>query len=100
MQVSVSQSPPRDTAVPNDILKGIAFQKGGDGLRDGFLARLHMMVTGADLIAGTAQVIAEVLLDVSLDFFLGLAITSQIDSTCSCFCALDSFRVVVGYLSG
>ena len=41
----------------NHIFEVFALQEGGDGLRDRFLTAFHMPIAGADLIAGTAQII-------------------------------------------
>lgn len=50
------------------IFKAAPFQKGGNGFRDGFLTAFHMVVGGADFVAGTAQIVMEIGFDVGLDF--------------------------------
>ena len=78
------------------ILKAVAFQKGGDGFRDGFLTAFHMVVGGADFVAGTAQIVMEIGFDVGLDFRFRAAGTGKIDGTGVGFRALDALGVIVG----
>lgn len=56
-----------------------------------------MVVGWADLVAGAAEVIAKLTLNVRLDFCLAAASTSQEDGRCGGFCALNALRVIVGY---
>lgn len=55
------------------ILEGFPLQKCGGGFRDSFLAGFYMVVCGADLVAGTAEIIAKSIFHVCLDLGLGAA---------------------------
>ena len=68
--------------VAQRILIAGAFQKGRDGFRHSLLAGLHMAVTGADLIAGAAQVVAEVPFGIVLDLLFAAAGARQKDGRC------------------
>ncbi len=49
------------------VFKICAFQKCNNSLRYGFLAALYMMVSGANFIAGSAEVVAELALRIRFD---------------------------------
>ena len=79
----------------NHIFEVFALQEGGDGLRDRFLTAFHMPIAGADLIAGTVQIITKDFRNILLDFRLGATGSGQKDGCGSGLCALDALGVIV-----
>ena len=78
----------------------IAQQSSGNGLGDSFLTALHMVVGGAVLITGAAQIILKGALNVSLNVRLAIPRPSKIDCRCRSLSALDSLGMVVSDLGG
>ena len=79
------------------IFKGFAFQKGGDGLGDGFLTGLYMIVGWTNFVAGAAKIIMEIFFDICLDFLLGVAGSGKENSGGGGFRTLNALGVVMGY---
>ena len=55
-----------------------------------------MVVGGANLIAGAAEIVVEFPLDIGPDLRLGAASSGKEDGSGGGFCTLDALRVVVG----
>ena len=74
---SVAVAAQRDGGADH-ILEVCPFGKSGNGFGDSLLTTLHMMVGGADLITGAAQIILKRVLNVPFDFPFTVACPSKI----------------------
>ena len=84
----------------DNVFKRFAFQERSNSLWDGFLAGLHMEVAGADLIAGSTQIISTLALNVYFDLRFGVTGSSKENSRCGGFCSLDTFGMIMRHHSG
>ena len=84
--------------VSDHILEALSFQKSDDRFRHRLLAGFHVVIVGADLIAGPVEVIAEGLRDRRLDLLLGNSVERHKDHGSRRLRAFHSFGMIVGYL--
>ena len=82
------------------VLEVRALQEGRDGLRDGLLAALHVVVGGADLVAGAGEIVAEFTDDEVLHLGPGDAVPEQENGGRHGLGALDALGVIVRDFGG
>ena len=82
------------------VFKICAFQKCNNSLRHGFLAALHMVIGGANLIAAATEVVAKLALRIRLDFRFSVTCAGEKDRRRSSLRALNALGVVVTYFGG